>query len=215
MARTEAFDRHIEEYERWFEEFEPVYRSELAALAQVIRPGLRALEVGVGSGLFAAPLGIPRGLEPSAVMAKRARTRGIAVDEGIAEMLPYEDGSFELTLMVTAICFVDDPRATARELFRVIEPGGRAIMGFVDHDSPLGRLYDEYKEQNVFYRDATFFSTDEITAQLEGAGFQLLSIRQTVFGALDEIDRVQGVLPGYGAGGFVVIEAVKPSGPSA
>lgn len=210
MARTAPFDQYIEQYEQWFDEYETVYRSELAALAQLIRPGLTALEVGVGSGLFAEPLGITRGLEPSAVMGERARRRSITVDQGTAEALPYEDGSFELTLMVTAICFVDDPAATARELFRVLRPGGRAIMGFVDQDSPLGRVYEEFKDRNVFYKDATFYGAREVTTLLERAGFEILSIRQTVFGMLDEIHQVQGVRAGHGEGGFVVIEAVKP-----
>lgn len=210
MARTAPFDRYIDQYEQWFTDYEPIYRSELAALAQVIRPELRALEVGVGSGLFAEPLGIPRGLEPSEVMAERARRRGIQVDQGTAEELPYGDGSFELTLMVTTICFVDDPAATVRELFRVLQPGGRAIMGFVDQDSPLGRVYEEFKEENVFYRDATFYGTEEVATLLRQAGFEILSVRQTVFGMLDEIDRIQGVRAGHGDGGFVVVEAVKP-----
>lgn len=210
MARTAPFDQYIEQYEQWFRDYRAIYESELAALAQIIRPGLASLEVGVGSGLFAEPLGIPRGLEPSTVMAARARERGIQVDQGTAEALPYGDGSFDLTLMVTAICFVDDPSATARELFRVLKPGGRAVMGFVDQDSPLGEVYETFKEQNVFYKDATFYGADEVTTLLTQAGFELLSVRQTVFGMLDEIGQVQGVRPGHGEGGFVVIEAVKP-----
>jgi len=210
MARTAPFDQYIEQYEQWFRDYRAIYESELAALAQIIRPGLASLEVGVGSGLFAEPLGIPQGLEPSTVMAARARERGIKVDQGTAEALPYEDGSFDLTLMVTAICFVDDPSATARELFRVLKPGGRAVMGFVDQDSPLGEVYETFKEQNVFYKDATFYGADEVTTLLTRVGFELLSVRQTVFGMLDEIGEVQGVRAGHGEGGFVVIEAVKP-----
>ncbi|MFP4153934.1 MAG: hypothetical protein ACLFSV_13900 [Alkalispirochaeta sp.] len=83
-------------------------------------------------------------------------------------------------------------------------------MGFVDQDSPLGRVYEEFKEENVFYRHATFYGTEEVATLLRQAGFEILSVRQTVFGMLDEIDGVQGVRPGHGDGGFVVVEAVKP-----
>ena len=54
------------------------------------------LEVGVGTGRFAAPLGIHIGLEPSPAMAKLARARGVEVHSGVGENLPYEDDRFNL-----------------------------------------------------------------------------------------------------------------------
>lgn len=210
MARTASFDQHIDQYESWFEQFPAVFRSEVNALAQVIRPDLTSLEVGVGSGLFAAALGVPTGVEPSAVMAARARERGIDVREGVAEDLPVADQSIDLTLMVTAICFVDDAARTGAELFRVLRPGGRAVMGFVDQASPLGQVYEKYKDDNVFYRDATFYTADEVSSCLRSSGFEIMSVRQTVFGQLEEITTPQAPRPGHGTGGFVVLEAVKP-----
>jgi SAM-dependent methyltransferase len=210
MARTKAFDQHLDLYEEWFTQFQPVFESEVAALSQVIRPDRRSVEIGVGSGLFAQALGIGEGLEPSPVMAARARERGIAVEAGVAEALPYEDQQFDLALMVTAICFVDDPKLTGQEMFRVVKPGGRVVMGFVDQASPLGEVYEQFKDQNVFYRDATFYTATDVVECLESTGFQLLSIRQTVFGMLDEITEAQPVRPGHGDGGFVVVEALRP-----
>ena len=66
------------------------------------------LEVGVGSGRFAVPLGIHWGIDPSQRLAVMAKNRGIEVIRGEAEHLPYRAGSFDLVLMMTVICFLDD-----------------------------------------------------------------------------------------------------------
>jgi hypothetical protein len=79
----------------------------------------------------------------------------------------------------------------------------------VDGKSPLGRAYQQRKNGNKFYRIATFYTTDEIKAHLEEAGFGDIEIVQTVFGNLDKIKEVQACREGYGKGGFVVIKAAK------
>ena len=53
----------------------------------------RGGKIGVGSGHFAAPLGISIGVEPAPRMAEQARHRGIEVLDGISEALPYDDAS--------------------------------------------------------------------------------------------------------------------------
>ncbi|MFO8065285.1 MAG: methyltransferase domain-containing protein [Spirochaetia bacterium] len=207
MARTKPFDEHSEEYEAWFVEYAPVYESELAALREVIPSGARGIEVGVGSGLFAGPLGIAEGVEPSHAMAERARRRGIEVYEGIAETLPLESDVYDFALMVTTICFVDDLEAAIDEMIRVLKPEGRIIFGFVDRDSPLGRVYQQYKDEDPFYRDATFYSAAEVIDILEKHGYTPSRTLQTVSGMLDEITEAQTPVEGYGDAGFVVIEA--------
>lgn len=209
MARTAPFDQHLDLYEEWFKQFPSVFESEVIALGHVVRPDLPSVEIGVGSGIFAEALGIPEGVEPSPTMAAKARERGISVIEGVAESLPLADERYDLTLMVTAICFVDDAHATAREIKRVLRPGGRAVFGFVDQNSPLGKTYEQFKEENVFYRDATFYSTDQVIGILNDVGMEIMSVRQTVYGDLESITEPQRPRPGYGEGGFVVLEAVK------
>ncbi|MCF7928881.1 MAG: class I SAM-dependent methyltransferase [Spirochaetales bacterium] len=217
MAKTQPFDEHLEAYEKWFERYREVYRSELEAVRRLlpltavdsVTEPAKGLEIGVGSGLFAAPLGIGYGVEPSARMREKAASRGIEVRPGVAEALPYEDGSFDFILMVTSICFIDDENKTMKEINRVLKPGGAAVLGFVDEHSPLGRVYQEHKEENVFYRDAVFFSAEKVTGCLEKHGFRLDEAGQTVYGMLDEIHEIQPLSPGYGSGGFVVIRAIR------
>lgn len=64
MAKTGPFDRHSREYEHWFSEHSFVYRSELEAVGSLLSAGGEGLEIGVGSGRFAAPLGIRIGTGP-------------------------------------------------------------------------------------------------------------------------------------------------------
>ena len=82
-------------------------------------PGFqRGLEVGVGSGRFAVPLGISRGIDPSQNLALMAKLRDIEVARGEAEHLPYRAGSFDFVLMMTVICFLDDIPRAFQETYR-------------------------------------------------------------------------------------------------
>lgn len=209
MPKVEPFEKHRERYEGWFERHEYAYLSELEAVRRLLPKEGRGAEIGVGTGRFAAPLGIKLGVEPSKAMAEIARKRGIDVIEGVAENLPFPNESLDYLLMVTTICFVDDPDEALREAYRVLKPGGALVIGFVDRNSPIGRYYEEHKEESVFYRDARFFSTEELLELLKKASFREFEVVQTLFHRLDEIKEVEPVKPGYGEGSFVVIKAVK------
>jgi len=108
MAKVEPFEEYGSQYKGWFERNKFVYESELRAIREQLPERGKGIEIGVGSGRFAAPLGIKLGLEPSRKMRELARSRGIETIEGIAERLPFHDSQFEFALMVTTICFVDD-----------------------------------------------------------------------------------------------------------
>ncbi|MDZ7623702.1 MAG: hypothetical protein U5J96_04540 [Ignavibacteriaceae bacterium] len=68
MPRTEPFDKHAVEYEKWFNEHKYVYESEVEAVRHFIPAGKRGIEIGIGTGRFAIPFGIKEGIEPSGVM---------------------------------------------------------------------------------------------------------------------------------------------------
>jgi SAM-dependent methyltransferase len=131
MARTGPFDAHYRKYEQWFMDNRYVYQSELKAIGHLLPAAGEGMEIGVGSGRFASPFGIRIGVEPSPAMRRLARAKGIDVREGVAEALPFPDESFGFVLMVTTICFVDDPGACLREARRVLKSGGVFVVGFV------------------------------------------------------------------------------------
>ena len=211
MANIEPFEEHAERYEQWFERHEAVYRSELNAVAHFVKPGDRGLEVGVGTGRFAVPLGITDGVEPSGRMAQIAREKGVTVTLAAGEELPFDDDTFDLVLMVTTICFLGDPLRALKEARRVVPEGGYVVVGFVDKGSALGEKYLAGKDDNVFYRPARFFSTKEVLDLLEEAGFSGFECVQTVFGPLEEISEEQQFREGYGEGGFVAIRGRRES----
>ncbi len=90
-----------------------------------------------------------------------------------------------------------------------MKQNGKFVVGLVDKHSPLGRLYLKKKQDNIFYRWATFYSTAEIILQLNKVGFKNLATVQTVFGNIKNIEHIQQFRHGYGEGGFVVIKAEK------
>jgi len=61
---TDPFAAQVDRYDRWYERHPAAYAAELAAL-RALRPSFRrGLEVGVGTGRFAAPLGVAFGVRP-------------------------------------------------------------------------------------------------------------------------------------------------------
>ena len=209
MPKTEPFDNYSNEYEDWFIINKYAFLSELNAIKKTLPENGDAIEVGIGSGIFAAPLGIKEGIDPSEAMREKAKTRNINAVDAVAENLPYPDSCIDFALMVTTVCFLDDIYQSFYEVNRILSTNGFLIIGFVDKNTPLGKIYLEHKDENVFYKDATFYSTKELLGILKNTGFKINNVYQTVFGKLDEINKVQEVITGYGKGSFVVIKAKK------
>lgn len=209
MPKTQPFDEYLNDYEVWFEEHRFVYLSEVEALRHFIPEDKKGIEIGMGTGRFALPFGIKEGVEPSPVMRAFATQLGFTVHEGVAEDLPLADESFNFALMVTTVCFVDDIVKSFREIHRILKPDGVFIIGMVDRSTPLGREYEKIKNENKFYRVATFYSTDEVIIYLKQNGFGNIDIVQTIFGDMKSIQAIQPFKTGYGEGGFVAIKSKK------
>lgn len=211
MAKIIPFEQNVERYEQWFLDHSLAYVSEIRAVKALLPKG-EGVEIGVGTGRFAAPLGIRNGVEPSGKMRVLAEKRGVNTAAGTAESLPFEDGRFDFALMVATLCFVDDPERALAEAHRVLKPGGYLLVGLVDRQSPLGQAYEKAKEQIPFYREARFFTAPEVVSLMERSGFAGFAFTQTIFKALEGIEEVEPVRKGHGQGAFVVIRGRKPAG---
>ncbi len=101
------------------------------------RPGERVLDVATGTGMVAAELlsrcdcsvvGIDQSAEMLAARPRALRGRELArgaASRAQAEALPFADASFDALTFTYLLRYVEDPRATMRELARVVRPGGR------------------------------------------------------------------------------------------
>jgi SAM-dependent methyltransferase len=209
MARTSSFDENTKQYEEWFSNNPWVYQAELHAVKALLPTGGCGIEIGVGTGRFASRLGITLGLEPSGRMRTLARARGIEVLSGVAENLPIKNDSFDFVLLVTTICFLNDPYQALLEIHRILKANGALIVAFVDRTSPVGRLYEAKKDKSIFYRDAIFYSAEEVMELMELAGFYRFKFRQALVQELTETTADEPVLPGHGKGSFVVLRGEK------
>jgi len=209
MPRIKSFEKYSKEYDEWFIRNETIYLAELKAIKSLIPIEKTGVEIGVGTGRFASPLGIKVGIEPSKKMAEIARKRGIQVYEAVAEELPFDSETFDFALMVTTICFVDNPVNSFKEASRILKPDGFIVIGFVDKNSELGISYQLKKDRSKFYRDAVFYSAEEVIEYLKKTQLEVATIKQTIFP--NSSKRIDLVKDGYGEGSFVVIKANKTS----
>jgi ubiquinone/menaquinone biosynthesis C-methylase UbiE len=205
----QIFEESAWEYDAWFDRHRAVYESEITALKRFLVPGGRSLEIGVGTGRFAVPLGIQVGVEPARAMAGIAQTRGTIVIMATAEALPFGPASFHLVALVTVLCFLQDPVRALEEATRVLRPGGQLLIAMIDKDSPLGRSYEAHKQESKFYCQARFYSVSQVMGWLEKLAYQKVDTCQTIFRDLTGLTSLEPTRTGHGEGAFVVISARK------
>ena len=104
-----------------------------ALLRAGLAPGMRVLDVAVGTGLVAKEAarivggaGVVVGVDPSAGMM--AAAGGLALVRGRAEALPFASRTFDFLSLGFALRHVDDLAAVFGEFRRVLKPGGRLLL---------------------------------------------------------------------------------------
>ena len=124
---------------------------ESLAEAADVRAGERVLDVAAGNGnatLAAArrfadvtstdyvPVLLDKGRE-------RARAEGLSVRFQVAdaEALPFDDESFDVVLSTFGVMFAPDQKRAAREMLRVLRPGGRVGLANWTPQGFIGRLF--------------------------------------------------------------------------
>ncbi len=99
--------------------------------------GENILDLGCGDGqlterIVAAGANVT-GIDASPTMVAAARARGLAVEEGSAESMPFADGSFGAVFSNAALHWVRDQDAMMSEVHRVLRPGGRFVAEMGGH----------------------------------------------------------------------------------
>jgi hypothetical protein len=91
----------------------------------------------------------------------------------------------------------------------MLRSAGEIIIGMLDKDSPLGKLYEARKDNSKFFRYADFYSVNQVLEWLKKSGYSAIRILETIFHKPEEITALEPVKEGHGAGFFVVISAQK------
>jgi SAM-dependent methyltransferase len=139
-----------------------------------LRPDDELLDVACGAGAFLAEHGARArylaGLDLSPAKVSLARRRladriaaGTAeISQGDAGALPWEDGRFSAVTTMDAIGWFPDPAKAVKEMYRVLRPGGRALLqvGFTG---------------KAFGGALTVMSEPDVRRMTEAAGFAEIS----------------------------------------
>ncbi|WP_394842233.1 class I SAM-dependent methyltransferase [Pendulispora brunnea] len=123
------------------------WRSMCRFIADRAQPSA-ALDIGCAEGAFLryATRWFPNarwsGVDVSAYALARARSvaPNAELREGTVTALPFQDGAFDLVTAFDILEHVPDLPAAARELARVVRPGGELVVVVPVYDGPLGWL---------------------------------------------------------------------------
>jgi SAM-dependent methyltransferase len=146
----------------------------LSLLAGALGPRLeraRLLDIGCGTGYTLSRL--PRGIravgldysEHALSLAER-RAPGVELVRGSAYALPFADAAFDAVLALDVLEHLDDDQRAAREIARILAPGGVAVVAV-----PAVRWL--WSEHDVALEHRRRYRLAELEVVLEQAGLSI------------------------------------------
>ena len=130
---------------------------------------LSILDVGCGTGAnlqMLAQFGTAEGVDVSDDALEFCRRKGLKVQKGLAETLPYADDAFDVTTALDVIEHLDDDIAGLKEMHRVTKPGGYSLI-FVPAFMWLWGVQDDISNHRIRY------THKQIVERVENAGFKV------------------------------------------
>jgi len=159
------------------------YMDAFAAHLPARRP-LAGVDLGSGTGRFTPALaeafgGLMHGVEPAdgmrdAALAGSVHPR-VSYLAGKAEAIPRPDASADFVLMFLSYHHVADKPAAAREIARVLKPGGRLILRSTFKDRIPDHWWRSYFPRSGDVERAMFPTEAETRALFEAARFQTVA----------------------------------------
>lgn len=142
-------------------------------MARLLRPESRLVDIGAGEGYFSMMVGddVSRrfGVAPDQVVSacdvfpelfRYPRIRCEQIHSG--ETLPYADGSFDIACSLEVVEHVEDQFRFARELYRVLKPGGMAVLSTPNVLNMNSRLRQLHSGFGVLFDPLLLSSTDPV-----------------------------------------------------
>lgn len=166
-------------------------RDQSLSIGDLDAPGIQVVDVGAGTGFTTE--GIVKHVSPGQVTmvdqsphrlshAKRKLSlRGVTFQIGDAEDIPFPNDHFDRYVSAGSIEYWPDPQKGIMESYRVIKPGGKALMiGPLDPPSPIASFI-----ANTWM---LFPKKQEYIEWYEKAGFTDIEIKYTAPHWVDEKD---------------------------
>jgi len=121
-------------------------RFALELVEAVLPPGSTVLDLGCGSGVMAARLTehgyTAYGLDLAEPMVRHARHLCASDQFAVADVdhIPFPDNTFDAVLSLGVLQFLEAEQRALREMWRVLRPGGHAVIALPSGSSPLQRM---------------------------------------------------------------------------
>lgn len=159
-----------------------------------IAPGARMLDAGCGAGQIAIPAaraGVRvTGIDIAANSIEQARARAQAenldaqFEEGDAEMLRFENGSFDLVVSLIGAMFAPRPECVAAEMTRVCRSGGRIVMANWTPEGFVGQMFKtigKHLPPPALMPSPLLWGKEEVVRDRLGVGIAELSLVKRMY----------------------------------
>jgi len=130
---------------------------------------IRILDIGCGTGAnleMLSQFGEAEGVDVSDDALEFCRQKGLNAQKGLAERLPFDDGTFDLTTALDVVEHLDDDVAGLREMHRVTKKGGFSLI-FVPAYMFLWGVQDDVSNHRIRY------TKKQIVGRLKAAGYTI------------------------------------------